>query len=347
MFATVLAPRLLAVYNEAFNAKILPDSMREGLIAMIPKSEMAASDPGPYHLSTMIKLDVKVLSKILAVRLAAKVTHLVHFDQCLEFWDLPAFRHLAAMVDARAWQEAGCLTLADLYPSETFIPFQVARDTFGLNQGQSLTYASILNIAREIWPTYLEAPPSSVLLWVLLEYRGGGQPSYITYIYKAMVADTPKPVLRAQVAWDGDLNAPLEEVQWKAICALLRQETCNARVKLIHFNYIHRTYVTPAFLHKIDPSSCQRCNVRPATFLRLAWDCHIVQTFWEAVVQTLGAVGVVRMERTPVLCLLWDVKRKKGYKNGMEICAIGAGVGKAEGGIYLDECAGAQHTDVA
>ncbi|KAJ1151454.1 hypothetical protein NDU88_004234 [Pleurodeles waltl] len=68
--------------TEAFIARILPDSMREGLIAMIPKSEAAASDPAAYRPITMINLDVKVLAKILAVRLANELSHLIHSDQC-------------------------------------------------------------------------------------------------------------------------------------------------------------------------------------------------------------------------------------------------------------------------
>ncbi|KAJ1190597.1 hypothetical protein NDU88_007335 [Pleurodeles waltl] len=112
-FVTVVALRLLAVYNEAFNDNILPYSKREGLIAMIPKSGTAASDPASYHPITMINLDAKVLCKILAARLATEDS---------EFWDLPAFRHLASTVDAQPWQEAGCLALADRYPSEIYIP---------------------------------------------------------------------------------------------------------------------------------------------------------------------------------------------------------------------------------
>ncbi|KAJ1113822.1 hypothetical protein NDU88_002063 [Pleurodeles waltl] len=74
------------------------------------------------------------------------------FARELEFWDrdLPAFRNFAPTVDPRAWQEAGCSTLADLYPGETFHTFKAARDTFRLNQGQFLTYASIQHITREI-----------------------------------------------------------------------------------------------------------------------------------------------------------------------------------------------------
>ncbi|KAJ1095731.1 hypothetical protein NDU88_000887 [Pleurodeles waltl] len=78
----LLVLRLLAECNEAFIAKILLDSMQEGLIAMIPKSETAASDPAAYRPITMINPNIKVLAKILAVRLANEVTHLIHSDQC-------------------------------------------------------------------------------------------------------------------------------------------------------------------------------------------------------------------------------------------------------------------------
>ncbi|KAJ1104006.1 hypothetical protein NDU88_001422 [Pleurodeles waltl] len=80
-FATALVPRLLAVYNGALTANILPDSMHEGLIAIIPKSGTASSDSASYRSITMINLDVKILCKILTTRLAPEVNHLVHPDQ--------------------------------------------------------------------------------------------------------------------------------------------------------------------------------------------------------------------------------------------------------------------------
>ncbi|KAJ1127033.1 hypothetical protein NDU88_005439 [Pleurodeles waltl] len=143
------------------------------------------------------------------------------FARELEFWDLLAFRHLAATVDPRPWQEAGCLTIADLHPGETFLTFEAARDTFGLNQGQFLTYATIQHITREIWPTHPEALPSRSCSRRSWNMVGGAH--VISHIYKAMIADTPKTVLRARVAWEEDLSEPLGEEQWNAICALLRR----------------------------------------------------------------------------------------------------------------------------
>ncbi|KAJ1206695.1 hypothetical protein NDU88_002096 [Pleurodeles waltl] len=67
-FATALALQLLALYKEGLTADILPDSMQEGLIAMIRKSGIASSDPASYRPITMIDLNVKSLRRDLPLR---------------------------------------------------------------------------------------------------------------------------------------------------------------------------------------------------------------------------------------------------------------------------------------
>lgn len=80
-FAPELAPYLLEVYTEALEKGVLPPTMRQALISLIPKK---GKDPGEcknYRPISLIQLDVKIISKILANRLNKVINSLIHTDQ--------------------------------------------------------------------------------------------------------------------------------------------------------------------------------------------------------------------------------------------------------------------------
>lgn len=80
-FATELAPRLLEVYKEALERGELPLTMRQALITLIPKK---GKDPGEcrnYRPISLMQMDVKIISKVLANRLDKVITSLIHTDQ--------------------------------------------------------------------------------------------------------------------------------------------------------------------------------------------------------------------------------------------------------------------------
>ena len=123
--------------------------------------------------------------------------------------------------------------------------------------------------------------------------------------------------LPARAAWDRDLDVPLEEAQWNRVCAHMKTISSNFGLKLIHFNYIHRAYVTPVPQHRMDrsrPTACPRCQHPLATFLHLAWSCPEVLVFWIGVIERVRTVANLPELLDPVFCLLGDIPRKKGLR---------------------------------
>lgn len=80
-FATELAPALLEMYKEALERGILPPTLRQALISLVPKKGKDPGDCKNYRPISLMQLDAKLISKILANRLNKVITSIIHTDQ--------------------------------------------------------------------------------------------------------------------------------------------------------------------------------------------------------------------------------------------------------------------------
>ena len=80
-FIDILAPILTKVYLEAFKLGTLPCSFNEALITLIPKKGRDTMNPSNYRPLSLINVDCKLLTKILASRLDKVLPDIVLGDQ--------------------------------------------------------------------------------------------------------------------------------------------------------------------------------------------------------------------------------------------------------------------------
>lgn len=80
-YIDILAPLLQEVYNEAFKLGSLPSTFNEALISVIPKKDRDTTNPANYRPLSLINLDCKILTKILAIRLEKALSSIIHPDQ--------------------------------------------------------------------------------------------------------------------------------------------------------------------------------------------------------------------------------------------------------------------------
>lgn len=71
----------LSLYQQSFEAAYLPASFYEAIIVVIHKSGKPQDQCGSYQPISLINLEAKILTKILAVRLASVILSLVSTDQ--------------------------------------------------------------------------------------------------------------------------------------------------------------------------------------------------------------------------------------------------------------------------
>lgn len=76
-----LAPRLLAVYEEAFEQGILPQSMRKAIVITLPKPGKDAREMDSYRPLSLINMDAKILAKLISNRLQPLLPYIALPDQ--------------------------------------------------------------------------------------------------------------------------------------------------------------------------------------------------------------------------------------------------------------------------
>lgn len=82
---------------------------------------------------------------------------------------------------------------------------------------------------------------------------GEGWP-LITLFYKALRGDMLEKPCASRHAWERELEGPISDTDWSHALELGCTVSCNNRFKLLHFNFLHRAYVTPDKLNRKDPS---------------------------------------------------------------------------------------------
>lgn len=76
-----LLPALLAVFNSTLSREALPNSFYEATIVIILKPDKNPEDCGSYRPISLLNIDYKLLTKMLACRLARIIHSLIHPDQ--------------------------------------------------------------------------------------------------------------------------------------------------------------------------------------------------------------------------------------------------------------------------
>ena len=64
-------------------------------------------------------------------------------------------------------------------------------------------------------------------------------------------------------SWKEDIREDIVLGEWSSICTKVQTQTVNTRLKLLQYNWLMRTYVTPAKLNKFNsivPDICYKCN---------------------------------------------------------------------------------------
>lgn len=80
-FITKLGPLFKEMTKQSFNKKMLPDSLNESLITLIPKDEDDRTNMKKYRPISLLNTDYKIITKILTNRLKPHMDKLVHRDQ--------------------------------------------------------------------------------------------------------------------------------------------------------------------------------------------------------------------------------------------------------------------------
>lgn len=81
VYGANLLPEMLAVFNAALECGHLLPSMNGAIIIVLLKPNKTPKNPESYRPISLLILDVKLLAKVVATRLAKVTSKIVHSDQ--------------------------------------------------------------------------------------------------------------------------------------------------------------------------------------------------------------------------------------------------------------------------
>lgn len=80
-YSESLLPTFLATLNDAVRRGALPTSMRKAIIVVLPKPGKDPLLPDSYRPISLLHMNINILARVLATRLAKVVPGLIHLDQ--------------------------------------------------------------------------------------------------------------------------------------------------------------------------------------------------------------------------------------------------------------------------
>lgn len=103
----------------------------------------------------------------------------------------------------------------------------------------------------------------------------------------------PKHIgLPIERVWLRDCPDLSEEFDWDDVWSSISEVSRNPDHQHIHYNFIHRTYLTPVRMHHMKIVNSPLCTFCPTqshgTFLHMFWDCGPVSQFWNDVASCLS-----------------------------------------------------------
>uniref|UniRef100_A0A668APH5 Reverse transcriptase zinc-binding domain-containing protein n=1 Tax=Myripristis murdjan TaxID=586833 RepID=A0A668APH5_9TELE len=196
-------------------------------------------------------------------------------------WQNPLFSAGGKMLSNEIWISHNIKSLDQIIKQGKIISFNKLKTKFALNDTCFLQDTKLKEITRN---------------------RGT-----ISKLYKFIHTSPASIMNKIKLQWEQDLGKNLTAQQWSAIMQHPNAASRCIRYKLIQLKLLHRVYITPLKLKKMDPDTSDACwhGCRErGTMMHMLWDCPEVKRLWEGVHNALSKIINVNIYVSPEMCLL-------------------------------------------
>lgn len=190
------------------------------------------------------------------------------------------------------WDVIGISRLEEVMKGTVLKSFQQLQTDYAMSKTQFYRYLQFRHALR---PQIKDL--TSLPAFIPIEdklFMGDLQDHKVSKIYQSLVTNSPNTLNKLREAWELDLG-DMESEDWTEALLSPRETSISMRLRLIQFNYLHRTYYTRERSWKaglIASSDCLRCGVAEGTWLHTIWLYEKINRFGRAVlafrVEVLG-----------------------------------------------------------
>lgn len=202
------------------------------------------------------------------------------------------------------WQRKGLDRCVDFYIDGIFGSFTEIAGKYQLQRSDYFRYLQVRHFMRTLSPTFPHLPVESGLEKVLgINMVHKGQ---ISSIYNLISSIQCVTLDKFKNDWEEELGTEISDTIWEYAQNTVNGTTSCARLSLIQFKVLHRTYYTKSKLSKIYPDiedRCDRCNSPSANMTHAFWSCPKLIDFWSDVCKTLNEAFDTNIQPTAELAI--------------------------------------------
>lgn len=227
------------------------------------------------------------------------------FQKCLKttglslpscpLWNNPSFMAGTNPLTNNIWQCKKLTCLGQVIRDGKIIPFQELKTEFMLDYTRIFQYFQIRSILQSHSFENMNELLDSQLKSLSNSRRT------VSKLYKMLCPnffDCCKSIL--------DQSESLTTDQWAAILKRSNNVSKCVTYKIIQFKILHRLYITPDKLRKMNSNVsnlCWRSCGKSGTLIHLLWSCPEVKTFWAFVEEFICKLFKMNRKLSPLVCL--------------------------------------------
>lgn len=204
----------------------------------------------------------------------------------------------------KLWATKGICKVMDLYKEGKLVSFEELRNEYDIPQTHFFKYLQLRSFVYARTHSYTQPPLSILENLAVNNCTGKGQ---ISLIYNILVKNHKDSTEHRKTQWVNDLQKDITKEEWREVCLKVQHLTINTHLRLIQYNWIMRTYITPVRLHKLNPNipdTCIKCNIEKGTLLHCLWECPEIRKFWTEVIKCISQITLNPVPDCPTLCIL-------------------------------------------
>ena len=180
----------------------------------------------------------------------------------------------------KAWMNKGIVKLQDVNEDYTLMSFNELKAKFDIPQKHFFKYLQLRSFILAHVNNSVQQPPFSNLETHGTKNCFGKR--LVSRFYNMFVETHKDNSDSKRQEWIRDLQEDISLSEWSRICLKTHTQTINTRLRMIQFNWIMRTYISPVQLNKFDPNIldlCYKCNSHQGTLYHCLWKCDEIQKF--------------------------------------------------------------------